>query len=41
LGGNFLTQKKKIKKFKKKFEWGTPTLENPEIAGEHQKSGFS
>jgi hypothetical protein len=24
-----------------KFEWGTPTLENPEIAGKNQKSRFS
>jgi hypothetical protein len=25
---------------KKKFEWGTPTLENPEIAGKTRTSGF-
>jgi hypothetical protein len=33
-GGGIFTKKKK-------FEWGTPTLENPEIAGKTWKSGFS
>jgi hypothetical protein len=35
IGGSFSQKKKNY------FEWGTPTLENPEIAGKPWKSRFS